>query len=284
MLDSRAWFSATRPVVRYTSGYRSTSVGLGATLWPPMGTRLIDSVPPATTTEADPHMMRSAANAIAWRPDEQKRLMVTADALTGMPALRLAMRATFRPCSASGIAHPRITSSISPASIPGARLSASAMAVAARASGRVPRRTPCGALPVGVRTAETSTASCMTPSLSQQIFDRVRDLSGSSIEEMIRAVDDDELFRLGRTRVELPQILQRADLVALAVDEVLRLAAAADEAEVEARRRRRNPDQRRHAGIRGAGREGDPGAERHAGRPERSLGVLRPHEVERRPE
>ena len=58
-------------------------------------------------------MMRSAANAIACRPEEQKRLIVTAEAVTGMPARRLAMRATFRPCSASGIAQPRITSSIS---------------------------------------------------------------------------------------------------------------------------------------------------------------------------
>ena len=64
-------------------------------MWPPIGIRLIDSVPPATIADAEPHMMRSAANAIACRPDEQKRLMVTADAVTGMPARRLAMRATF---------------------------------------------------------------------------------------------------------------------------------------------------------------------------------------------
>ena len=82
---------------------------------PPIGTRLIDSVPPATMAEANPHMMRSAANAMAWRPDEQNRLIVTADADTGTPARRLAMRATFSPCSASGIAHPRITSSTSAA-------------------------------------------------------------------------------------------------------------------------------------------------------------------------
>src|SRR5438034_6816548 len=104
MLDSRAWFSATSPVLKYTSGYRSTSVGFGAILWPPIGTRLIDSVPPATIVEAKPHMTRSAAYAIACRPDEQNLLTVTADALTGMPARRLAMRATFIPCSASGIA------------------------------------------------------------------------------------------------------------------------------------------------------------------------------------
>ena len=35
------------------------------------------------TMSAKPHMMRSAAKAIACRPDEQKRLIVTADALDG---------------------------------------------------------------------------------------------------------------------------------------------------------------------------------------------------------
>ncbi len=103
---------------------------------PPIGTMLIDSVPPATTLCAKPHMMRSAAKAIDCRPDEQKRLMVTADAATGTPARRLAMRATFSPCSASGIAQPRITSSISAGSTPGARRSASAMTAAAISSGR----------------------------------------------------------------------------------------------------------------------------------------------------
>ncbi len=114
-----------------------------------MGTMLIDSVPPAMIADAAPHMMRSAANAIACSPDEQKRLIVTAEALTGTPARRLAMRATFSPCSASGIAHPRITSSISEGSIPGARRNASTITVAASSSGLVPRRVPFGALPVG---------------------------------------------------------------------------------------------------------------------------------------
>ena len=98
-------------------------------------------------------MIRSAAYAIACRPDEQKRLTVTADAVTGMPARRLAMRATFSPCSASGIAQPRITSSTSAGSSPGARASASAMTVAAISSGRVYRSVPLGALPTAVRTA-----------------------------------------------------------------------------------------------------------------------------------
>ena len=58
------------------------------------------------------------------------------------PARMLAMRATFRPCSASGIAQPRITSSISAGSRPGARRSASAMTIAARSSGRVRAQGP----------------------------------------------------------------------------------------------------------------------------------------------
>jgi hypothetical protein len=77
-----------------------------------MGTRLIDSVPPATATSDRPLATASAARAMAWRPDEQKRLMVMAAAVTGTPASKLAMRATFMPCSASGIAQPRMTSSI----------------------------------------------------------------------------------------------------------------------------------------------------------------------------
>jgi hypothetical protein len=106
-------------------------------------------------------MMRSAANAMDWRPDEQKRLTVTADASTGTPARRLAMRATLSPCSPSGIAHPRMTSSISEASMPGARRSASLMTVAAISSGRMVRSEPPGALPTAVLVAETITASCM---------------------------------------------------------------------------------------------------------------------------
>src|SRR4051812_22887605 len=134
------------------------SAGFGDTLKPPIGMRLIDSVPPATTADEPPTITRSAAYAIACRPEEQNRLTVTADALTGTPARRLAMRATFMPCSASGIAQPMITSSISDASTAGARLSASLMTAAPSSSGRVPRNAPFGALPTAVRAAETMTA------------------------------------------------------------------------------------------------------------------------------
>src|SRR5216117_3919688 len=171
-----------------------------------MGTRLIDSVPPAMTTDEKPHITRSAAKAIACSPDEQKRLTVTADALTGIPALRLAIRATFNPCSASGIAHPRITSSISAGSTPGTRAIACPIVVAARSSGRVPRSMPFGALPTGVRTADTITASCMALSalpILHEIFDRVSHFARFSVEEMISCVDDDELFGLFTPCVKL---------------------------------------------------------------------------------
>ena len=116
--DRRPRARGSRPPGRWSDRRRDScrpASGSATILWPPIGTRLIDSVPPATMAVAKPAMIRSAAKAIDCRPDEQKRLMVTADALTGMPARRLAIRATFSPCSASGIAQPRITSSISAA-------------------------------------------------------------------------------------------------------------------------------------------------------------------------
>ena len=114
-------------------------------------------------------MMRSAAKAIACNPDEQKRLIVTAEASIGMPALRLAIRATFSPCSASGIAQPMITSSTSLKARPGVRRSVSPIAVAAISSGRVTLSVPFGAFPTAVRTAETMTASFMNVCLQDEL-------------------------------------------------------------------------------------------------------------------
>src|SRR5580765_8574082 len=180
---------------------------------------------------------------MACRPDEQKRLTVTAEAVTGIPARRLAILATFMPCSASGIAQPMITSSMSPGSMPGARLSASAMATAPSSSGRVPRSVPAGALPDAVLTAETMTASVIE--ISQQVLDRVGDLRDLAVEQMVGSVDDDELFRLGGARVEGAHVLQEAQLVELALNEEFRLGTELDHREVVARDRRRDADQRR---------------------------------------
>src|SRR5262245_15193723 len=105
--------------------------------------------------------MRSAAIAIDCRPDEQKRLMVIALVSTGRPARIAAARATFMPCSASGIAQPMITSSISDVAKPGTRATASLITAAPISSGRVVRKVPLGALPTAVRTDDTITASLM---------------------------------------------------------------------------------------------------------------------------
>src|SRR5436190_3605814 len=131
-----------------------------------------------------------------------------------MPARRLAIRATFRPCSASGIAQPRMTSSISDGSSATTRRSASLMVMAASSSGRVWRSAPFGALPAGVRTAETMKASAIE--VLDEILDRFADLGGVAVEKMIGGVDDHQLFRLGQLAVKLPHVLERTDVVGFA--------------------------------------------------------------------
>ncbi len=126
---------------------------------PPIGIIDIDSNPPASATCALPVRIRSAAMAIDCSPDEQKRLMVMALVSTGKPARIAAERAMFMPCSASGIAHPIITSSISAACNPGTRAMASLITAAPISSARVSRKVPFGALPTAVRTADTINAS-----------------------------------------------------------------------------------------------------------------------------
>src|SRR4051794_5445705 len=244
----------------------------------------MDSAPPATIAVAKPSMIRSAAVAIDCRPDEQKRLTVTADTVTGRPARRLAMRATFSPCSASGIAQPRITSSIAAASTAGTRASASRMTVAASSSGRTKRSAPFGALPAAVRTAETMKAS--PTEVAQQILDRLADFRRVPVEQVIRRVDHDELLRLGQRAVELPHVLDRADVVGLALDEELRLRAALRVREVVAlaRDRRRDADEHGDARIGRAGLERDPRSERKPRGPERQARILCRHVVERRRE
>src|SRR3990170_3756253 len=62
------------------------------------------STPPATNTSPSPHLVARAAALIAARPEEQRRLNVTAATETGKPARRVAMRATFRLSSPASFA------------------------------------------------------------------------------------------------------------------------------------------------------------------------------------
>src|SRR5690242_16392073 len=200
---------------------------------------------------AEPHIIRSPANAMACSPEEQNLFIVTAEAETGTPARKLAIRATFRPCSASGIAQPRITSSISEGSTPGARLSASAMVTAANSSGRVERRIPFGAFPTAVLTAETITASCirfydwLCGPIAQQILDGVRYFTHFTVKQVVRGVDDREFLRFGGTRVKLTHLFQRADLIPFAVNEILGFCAGGERAEVVPRDRHGDAEKER---------------------------------------
>ena len=129
--------------------------GLNDGLLPPIGTRLIDSAPPAISTSASPTRMRSAAIWMAVRPDAQKRLTVTPPTGFGKPQSATAMRAMFMPCSPSGNEQPTMASSIAPGSSDGTCFIALRIAATRRSSGRVLRKKPRPDLPIGVRVAAT---------------------------------------------------------------------------------------------------------------------------------
>src|ERR1035438_3755871 len=121
------------------------------------------SAPPAMMISAPPERMRSAAMAMACRPELQKRLMVTPVTVSGRPARRATQRAMLLPDSASGMAQPRTMSSISAAGTCGCFSKRRRMTAPARSSGREVRSAPRGALPTAVRRQSIMTASCMDP-------------------------------------------------------------------------------------------------------------------------
>src|SRR5438094_10443030 len=57
----------------------------------------------------------------------------------------------------------------------------------------------------------------------QQVLPRLADFDRVAVEQMVRRVDDDELLRFGELAVELPHVLDRADVVGFPLDEKLRL-------------------------------------------------------------
>ena len=112
--------------------------GLGST----HGARVIDSTPPASTTEASPASMVREACIAASSDDPQSRLTVVAGTEVGSPASSTAIRPTSRLSSPAWLAHPQTTSPISAGSSPGARDSTPFRVVAARSSGRTPASAP----------------------------------------------------------------------------------------------------------------------------------------------
>jgi hypothetical protein len=76
------------------------------------------STPPATASSIAPELTAIAAKLMACRPEAQKRFSETAETLSGQPAARTALRATFAPCSPTCDTAPTITSSTSAGSNP----------------------------------------------------------------------------------------------------------------------------------------------------------------------
>jgi hypothetical protein len=131
-------------------------------LLPPGGpwTSDTDSRPPAIITGTLSTSTRCAAMEMVCRPEEQKRLTVTPETLTGAPARIAETRATLEPVVPSGAAQPRITSSTSPSSTL-ARSAACLITCAPMSAPWVSLKMPRNALPIGVRAVETITASAI---------------------------------------------------------------------------------------------------------------------------
>ena len=77
----------------YAPGLRPIRARLTATSRPPMGTRLVQSLPPAKTTSFMPLATECTPCTITCSPLAQKRLMVAPATLSGRLAIWAAMRA-----------------------------------------------------------------------------------------------------------------------------------------------------------------------------------------------
>src|SRR5580704_1123576 len=147
------WFGGT-PLKRVSS---PDPDGFAVPLDDPIGTRLIDSTPPATTTSYWPLTRPAAAKCTDCWLDPHCRSTVTPGTLSGQPAASTALRAMSNVCSPNWLTQPQITSSTTAGSVP--ERSASACSTCAdRSTGCTPDSAPFR-FPTAVRTAATITAS-----------------------------------------------------------------------------------------------------------------------------
>ena len=151
-----------------TMSYCSSSSGGKGTPGPwrtvePIGTRVIDSTPPAIVMSAMPLWIRLAAKWIACWLEPHWRSTVVAGVSTGKPAVSQALRPMFTDCSPVCMTVPQTTSSTSAGSIP-ARLISSWRTIDPSSTGWKSLSFPFR-LPSGVRTASTITASRISPLL-----------------------------------------------------------------------------------------------------------------------
>src|SRR5215218_2330602 len=125
----------------------------------PIGTRLIDSTPPATTTSAWPLITVAAAKATACCDEPHWRSIVVPGTLSGQPAASGALRPMLKVCSPTWLTQPQKTSSTTAGSMPDR--SARASSTCADRSTACTPDSPPPRLPTGVRTAAQMTASRM---------------------------------------------------------------------------------------------------------------------------
>ena len=144
---------------QYHSGLFLAMSALGTNFHPPNGIPDITSTPPAIMQSAMPERILAVAIAIVSKPEAQYLFTVTPGTLSVSRPIKEIIRATFKPCSPSGVALPTITSSISSFSKFGNWETMCLITSAARSSARVKRKTPRGALPTAVRYAAMMYAS-----------------------------------------------------------------------------------------------------------------------------
>ena len=135
--------------------------------WCSFCTRLIDSTPPATATGTRSTITRWAAIAIAWRPEEQKRLTVVAGGGHRQPGAerRLARDVVARRALGHGAPDDDV---LDLGRVEPARWTACSMTCPARVAPWVLLNAPRYALPMGVRAVETITASAMVVLLARR--------------------------------------------------------------------------------------------------------------------
>ncbi|KOV29956.1 hypothetical protein ADK58_08735 [Streptomyces sp. XY152] len=129
----------------------------------PIGTRDMDSTPPAMTRSSQPERAFAAAMLTASSPDAQKRFSWTPATVSGRPASTAAVRAMSDPWSPSGFTTPSTMSPTAAGSRPGKRPRVSWIRPTTRSIGLVPCRAPPALpRPRGVRIASYTYASVLT--------------------------------------------------------------------------------------------------------------------------
>ena len=125
-----------------------------------IGTRDIDSTPPAITKSYCPAITPAAPKCAACWLDPHCLSIVTPVTSSGKPAASAAFRPTLKACSPTCETAPQMTSSTIAGSMP-VRSTKPWSTIADRSTGWIPLSAPFSALPMptGLRTAPTMTAS-----------------------------------------------------------------------------------------------------------------------------